>query len=206
VRFNLNEGVDVKHALACGLELGSADVFLTVQDLTLQVGLIDDVEIDDADRTDAGRAQVQTEWRAEAAGAHHEHARRAQLALSFEADLRHDEVPAVPADLILRQLRRFRRNASGDARHERDRVARIQLRRRAVERTHIVFVDVRVDEVAQLPALVVQMRPQLRITFHQMRERVTDRGRGDLDFGCATGVTAQRRRNPNRDAQLASFA
>src|SRR3712207_9131892 len=55
------------------LGLGPAHVGLAVDDLALQVGLVDDVELDDAERADAGRGQVHEHGRAETAGADGEH-------------------------------------------------------------------------------------------------------------------------------------
>ena len=66
-----------------------------MEDLALQVGQIDDVEVDDADGADAGGGEVERHRRAEAAGADAQHPRRLQLALPFEADLGEDQVPAV---------------------------------------------------------------------------------------------------------------
>ena len=42
----------------------------------------------DAQVTDAGGGQIETRRRAQAAGANHQHARRAQLLLPFDADFR----------------------------------------------------------------------------------------------------------------------
>ena len=46
-----------------------------VDDLALQVRVVDDVGVDDAERADAGRGEVERRRRAEAAGADQEHAR-----------------------------------------------------------------------------------------------------------------------------------
>ena len=77
----------------CDLRL--PDVVGLVKDLALQVRAVDDVEVDDADRADAGEREVERDRRAEATGADDEHARFDDLALPGAADLGHDQVAAV---------------------------------------------------------------------------------------------------------------
>ena len=72
-----------------------------VDDLALQVGEVDDVEVDDAERADTGGGQVQRQRRAEAAGADAQHARGLQLLLALHADLGHDQVARVAQDLVV---------------------------------------------------------------------------------------------------------
>ena len=61
------------------LQLRPADVGRAVDHLALQVAVVDDVEVDEADAPDAGRGQVQRQRRAEPARADQQHA----AALSF---------------------------------------------------------------------------------------------------------------------------
>src|SRR5262249_39684840 len=68
-QIELHLGVNVWQALLGRLQLGAADVRGAVQHLALQVAEIDDVEIDQADAAAPRRGQVQTERRAETAGA-----------------------------------------------------------------------------------------------------------------------------------------
>jgi hypothetical protein len=75
-----------------------------VNDLPLQVAEVDDVEVDDADAADAGRGEIHRRRRAEAAGADAQHAARLQAPLPVHADLRHDQVPAVADDFVVREL------------------------------------------------------------------------------------------------------
>ena len=63
-----------------------------MQDLPLQVRLVDDVEVHDADRADARGREVERGRRAEAARAHEEHPGALQLALPRDADVGEDEV------------------------------------------------------------------------------------------------------------------
>src|SRR6478736_2898302 len=69
VHDDLDVGVDLGDRLLGGLGLGATDVGHAVDDLALEVGLVDLVELRDAERADAGRDQVQQGGRAQAAGA-----------------------------------------------------------------------------------------------------------------------------------------
>src|SRR5262249_49141462 len=73
-------------------------------DLALQVGDVDAVVVDDADRADPGRREVHQQRRAEPAGADDQHARRQQLFLPLLADLVEDQVPRVAAELLFAQF------------------------------------------------------------------------------------------------------
>ena len=59
-----------------------ADIVGRVRDLALQIGKADRVEIDDADRADPGRRQIEQDGAAKPARADHQHARRAQFGLA----------------------------------------------------------------------------------------------------------------------------
>jgi hypothetical protein len=72
-----------------------------VNDLSLQVRLVNYIEIHDAETPDASRRQVQAERRAEAPRADHQHARRFELPLPLHPDFRHDEVTTVSRDLLV---------------------------------------------------------------------------------------------------------
>src|SRR6185295_7223773 len=74
-----------------------------------QVGLVDLVEVHQADGAHAGGGEVQRQRRAQPAGAHAEHLGRLEALLPLDADLRHDEVAAVAPDLLVVELRRLHR-------------------------------------------------------------------------------------------------
>ena len=77
-------GLTSRDAIARGVDLLAADVLGAVQDLALQVGDVDDVEIHEADVADAGGGEVERERRAEPAGADQQDARRLEPLLSLE--------------------------------------------------------------------------------------------------------------------------
>jgi hypothetical protein len=61
--------VEQRERLLGRVDLAVADAVEVVEDLALQVGGVDLVHVDDADRADAGRGEVQRGGRPEAAGA-----------------------------------------------------------------------------------------------------------------------------------------
>ena len=87
-----------------GVDLELADGGGGVDDLALQVAGVDDVEVDQAERADAGGGEVERERRAEAAGADAEDLGGLELLLAFHADLGQDEVARVAGDLFVGEL------------------------------------------------------------------------------------------------------
>ena len=113
-RFDLNVRIQIRKARLRRLRLRLADIARTKRNLPLQVGEIDDVEIDEAEFADAGRGEIQTERRAESTGADQQHLGVLELELTFHADLGHDQVAAVAQDLFVGEAGR-RSCAAGDA-------------------------------------------------------------------------------------------
>ena len=86
-----------------GVDLRHADRLGRVDHLALQVGEVDDVVVDDAERADAGGREVERGRRAEAAGAEQQHLRVEQLRLALGADLGEQQVAAVALVLLRRE-------------------------------------------------------------------------------------------------------
>ena len=76
-----------------------------MDDLALQVGLVHGVELDDAERADAGGGQVEQRRAAEPTGPDHQHPRVLQSLLPDHADVGDDQVPAVATNLVAGELR-----------------------------------------------------------------------------------------------------
>ena len=89
-------------ALASGLGLGAREGAGVEQHLALQVGQLDAIAVEQAERAAAGRRQVQRRRRAEAAGAHHQHPRRLEPLLAGGADLGERQVALIALALVLR--------------------------------------------------------------------------------------------------------
>ena len=71
-----------------------------MDDLALQVGDVDDVVVDDAERADAGGGEVERGRRAQAAGAEQQDLGVEQLPLALDADLGQQEVARVALALL----------------------------------------------------------------------------------------------------------
>ena len=71
-----------------------------MEHLTLQVGDLHHVIIDDADRADPGRRQIQQCGAAESAGTHHQHPGIQQPSLTVDSDLGDDEVTRITGHLV----------------------------------------------------------------------------------------------------------
>src|SRR6476619_6009832 len=80
-----------------------ADSIVGVEDLALQVRQVDHVEVDDADRADAGGREVERRRGAETAGADEQRLRAEEPGLAGRADLGDQEMAAVALLLLRRQ-------------------------------------------------------------------------------------------------------
>jgi hypothetical protein len=96
--------VEALEHLLGGVDLELADGGLRVDDLALEIGLVDDVEIDEADGADSRGGEVKRQRGSEAAGADAEDLRGLELLLALHSDLGKDEVAGVAGDLFVREL------------------------------------------------------------------------------------------------------
>src|SRR6266550_1074617 len=106
VWLDMNVRIDVAQAIDGGVELGTTYSRRPVQNLAMQVGQIDRIEIDQADRPNSRGCEIQRDRRAKAAGANKQRARVLERTLAFLANLRQENVPTVPHQLFASQLRR----------------------------------------------------------------------------------------------------
>ncbi len=125
-----------------------------MEHLALQVGPVDHVEIDDAERTDTGGRQVERGRRAEPARAHEQHPCCLQFALALDSHVGKNEVPRVAQDLIVRQFGQLLGHdrallpTAGNARHNGHDILRTDGRLLASELADIPVVHVHVDKAA----------------------------------------------------------
>jgi hypothetical protein len=84
---DLHVGVQVGEGLLGAVDLRHADAVGAVEDLPLEVRSVDRVAVDQADRADARRREIERRRGAEAARAEQEHPRVEQLRLSLLAHL-----------------------------------------------------------------------------------------------------------------------
>ncbi len=103
VGVDLDVGVHRRDGLLARLDLGLADILRLMDDLALQVREVDDVEVDEADRADAGGCEVHRGRCAEAARADDEYLAAEQLLLPLAADFVEDDVAGIAFNLFVRQ-------------------------------------------------------------------------------------------------------
>ena len=100
VHDDLDVGVDLGDRLLGRQRLRATDVGHAVDDLALEVGLVDLVELRDAERADTGRGEVEQGGRAQAAGTDDQHLGVLQPLLPAHAHVGDDQVAAVAAHLV----------------------------------------------------------------------------------------------------------
>ena len=98
VADDVQVGVDGLQLLLGAGDLGPADVGREVDDLALEVRDVDDVEIDQPDRANPGRGQVERQRRAQPAGADAEDLRSLEPLLPLHRHLGHDQVAGIALD------------------------------------------------------------------------------------------------------------
>ena len=82
------------------VDLGPANVIGLVNDLSLKIGKVHDISVDQADCPDASRRQIQSDRGAQPAGADYQDLCLADLMLSLAADFGQEDMPAVAGDLF----------------------------------------------------------------------------------------------------------
>jgi hypothetical protein len=96
--------VDVVNPVGCGVELRSSDVFRSVDYLSLEIGDIHGIEVDEAKRADSGRGKIERRRRTEPARTDQENAGLLELSLSRCSDFVENEMPTIASQLVVSQL------------------------------------------------------------------------------------------------------
>jgi hypothetical protein len=107
VQPHVDKRIDLADRVTCTLGLGPADVGLAVDDLPLQVGLVDHVELDDADGAHAGGGQVQQGRRAQPAGTDDQHLRLLEAFLPGQPQIGNDQVAAIALNFLAGEFGRW---------------------------------------------------------------------------------------------------
>src|SRR5438552_6469513 len=102
---DLHIGIERLERLTRRIRLRRAEALRRVNDLALQVGRVDDVRVDDAERSHARGGEVERGGRPETAGADEEHLAAKELLLPGLTDLGDEQVPAVALRLLGREAR-----------------------------------------------------------------------------------------------------
>ena len=104
VKVNLHVGVDLFDGVARAVNFFTADIARAVEDLALEVGEVNGVEIDKPDASDTRRRQIHGDRGAETARSDAEDAGGLEPLLSLEGYLGHDEVARITGDLVIAQF------------------------------------------------------------------------------------------------------
>jgi hypothetical protein len=177
------------------LHLGAPDVGRAEEDLPLKVAGVHHVEVDEPERADAGRGQVEGRGRSKPARADANHARVLQFLLTLDADFRNDQVTAVALNFIVGQRRGSRspRHRGNDA----DRVGRSDRRVFALQLTDVVVVDVDVHEAPERSLRGEQVLAKIRMRRRQRAQELADGGAFGRDDALLARERAQGSGNEN---------
>src|SRR5256884_3175021 len=104
-RLNLNVRIEVRKARARRFALRLSDIGGAKRNLALEIGGVDDVEVNQPELADACGGKIQTERSAEPARANEQHLGVFQLELPIHADFRHDEMTAVAQNFFVGKAR-----------------------------------------------------------------------------------------------------
>ena len=104
-RLNLNVRIEVRKARARRFALRLSDIRGAKRNLALEIGGVDDVEVNQTQFADACGGKIQTERRAKSTRANEQHLSVLQLELPLHADFRHDEMTAVAQNFFVRKAR-----------------------------------------------------------------------------------------------------
>ena len=210
VGLDVDLGVERMELVLRRREFRTADVRRAVEDLPLQIAEIDGIEVDDAKRADAGRREVHRHRRSQSAGADAEDLGGFELALTFDADLRHDQVSRVAFDLVVGQaafaalrLRRVHCSLGGGGHTARDRrddahgVGRVHRRLFFLEIPDVFVVHVDVDEAAQLSLIVEEVRFEPGMPARQVGQQLANGRAAGVDRVLLIRVRSERGRDEN---------
>jgi len=104
IRFDYDFGIDQTDFFFRGLDLGLSNIRRVMEDLSLEIGSIHGVVIDDANGSYAGCGQIQGRRRAQPSCADYKYFRLGDFRLSLPSHFGEKDVPTVSCDLLFRKL------------------------------------------------------------------------------------------------------
>ena len=104
VRLDANVGIDGMQARFRRFQFRPPDVGGGMEDLALQVGEVDGIEIYQAQSADPGGREIHRRGRSQTTGADAKHSRRLETLLPSRSNLRQQDVAAIAKQLLARQL------------------------------------------------------------------------------------------------------
>jgi hypothetical protein len=102
VQLDFDVWVDVAQPVARRFKFATSNILCSVKNLPLQIGKIDPVEIDKAKCSHTRCCQIQRGRRAQTTGANAQNTRCLESFLPLGSHFRHDEVPRIALQLLLR--------------------------------------------------------------------------------------------------------
>lgn len=103
MRHQLDFGIDRGQATHCRIDLAQADAVGVVDDLALQVGQVDRIEVGQVQLADARGGQVQGHRSAQATQADDQYAAGFESQLAVDVDVLQQNLPAVAQQLLIVQ-------------------------------------------------------------------------------------------------------
>ena len=200
VGVDANRRIHASQAFFGGLNFGPPDVARGKCDLPLEIGVIDDVEINDPEPPYACRGQIKPQRRAQPARADHEHLGFGQLELPVHAHFGHDQMAAVALNFLLGKCAPSVRNsgragndrhdgspsdplyfrAAGDRGHNADRIAVFGGRVFLLQVANILVVEVDIHETANAAVVSVKVLAQIGVGSRKLFQGLADGGRIEL--------------------------
>ena len=98
-------GVHVTQTIERRIQLASTDVTGAVEELTLEIALIDNIVVDQTDRPDARRCEVEGQRRSKTPCSDTEYPTTLQATLPLEPDIGQRDMACVPVELVAAEIR-----------------------------------------------------------------------------------------------------
>jgi len=100
VQVHVYMRIQIVQTVARRLEPGSPHVARAMQDLSLQVGDVNPVVVDQPDRPHTGGGEIERRWRPESTGPDDEHTGGLEPLLSLDADIGQGQMPCIAVSLV----------------------------------------------------------------------------------------------------------
>jgi len=105
--LHMHERIDIANSVSGGIELRTSDVARSMNDLSLKIGDINDVEVDESQGSNASRSEVKRGRGSKSSRSNQKDTGGFDLPLAFGANLGKHEVATIAAEFIGRELRQF---------------------------------------------------------------------------------------------------
>src|SRR5262245_5763549 len=134
-----------------------------MDDLALQVAEIHHIKINQPNTTNSSGCEIETQWSSQTSRANQKHLGGLELLLSFHADFRHDQMPAIARYLIVAQLHAGKcfltrcYVAACDRRDDTDDITVLERGFIVLQIADVFVVNIHIDEIAELSLGVIKV-------------------------------------------------